>query len=362
VRSEIRCALDLIARSTAQTKLAYIPDGFRHTNVGQIVEYDENAILEREGDLFVARVNDFNAADRKHLNHIHIQQEKRYVRPADVLPVILAYRRSIMEVSSKAEPYLLKAGDNVFLLGGDGYAGSYQCVLPTYGRPVSAKILGAIINPRTQKPGRLADFGPVSFPAFKATHRPAVVAVLGVRMDCGKSTTIIQLTRILSRSGYAIAAGKIAGFGCFYETKDLNPNFSIDFTDFGLPSTCGPDVKKVVEAADWILGTLRAQNPDIIFLEFGGDLIGPYRVIEIMEHVKRQVDFTIFVTFDLCGLKGGITQLESMGCKIDLVTGPLVNTSLGMDLVNQWFDLPSESNQADMTTTAAAIEGLIRSI
>jgi hypothetical protein len=237
-------------------------------------------------------------------------------------------------------------------------------VLSTYGRPVSAKILGAIINPATQEQSRLADFGPVSpvsFPAVKATHRPAVVAVLGVRMDCGKSTTIIQLTQTLRQSSYSIVAGKIAGFGCYYETKNLNPFFSVDFTDFGLPSTCGLDVAKVIKAADWVLGTLRAQNPDIIFLEFGRDLIGPYRVIEILEHLKRQIEFTIFVTFDLCGLKGGITQLDSMNCKIDLVTGPLVNTSLGVDLVHQWFHLPSESNQAEMTKTAAAIERLIKS-
>jgi hypothetical protein len=345
-----------------QTKLTYIPDGFRHTHVGRFVEYDEKAILEEEGDLFVAKINNFDATDSAYLNHIHVQKEKRYVCPGDVLPLILSYRRSIMEISSKTDPYHLKASDNVFLLGGDGYAGSYQCVLSTYGRPISAKILGAIINPATQKQCRLADFGPVSFPAFKEMHRPVVVAVLGVRMDCGKSTTIIRLTRTLSRSGYSIVAGKIAGFGCFYETKDLNSNFSVDFTDFGLPSTCGLDVQKVIEAADWVFATLRAQNPDVIFLEFGGDLIGPYRVMEIMQHIKRQVDFTIFVTFDLCGLKGGITQLDSMGCKIDLVTGPLVNTSLGVDLVNQWFHLASESNQADMTTTAAAIERLIKPV
>jgi len=178
-------------------------------------------------------------------------------------------------------------------------------------------------------------------------------------MDCGKSTTVIQLERSLKRVGISSVAGKISGFGCFYETKNLNTNFTVDFTDFWLPSTCGRDGEKVLRAADSVLATLRAQNSDVIILEFGGELIGPYRVIEILERVKHQIDFTIFVTFDLCGLKGGSAQLASMNCKIDLVTGPLVNTSLGVDLVRQWFDIASESNQDEMTTTAASIRDIL---
>ena len=345
---------------TAVAKLAYIPDGFRHTNVNYLVEYDPKAVIAQEGDLFVAQISNFDAGDPTHLNHIHVQRGKRYVSPGDLLPLILCYRRSIMELSSTTEPYYLNASDQVYLLGGDGYAGSYQCVRSDYGRPVSAKILGAIINPATVKQSRVGEFGPAHFPGSEITHRPVVVAVLGVRMDCGKSTTIIQLTKTLRRSGHTVVAGKVSGFGCFYETKDLNPNFSVDFTDFGLPSTCGVDVQQIIKAAEWVLATLESQNPQIIFLEFGGDLIGPYRVMEILQHIKDHIDFTIFVTFDLCGLKGGITQLHSMDCKVDLVTGPLVNTSLGVDLVKEWFYMPAESNQSEMTRATAAIERLIR--
>lgn len=343
---------------SVQLTLNYIPDGFRHTDITHRVYCDRQFRLENEGDCFVGRVNDFDFSNRFHLNHIHLQKQKYYVRPGEIIPLILAYRRSIMEIASTRAAYSLKAGDSAYLLGGDGYAGSYQCVLATYGYPVSVEILGGIINPATGKNYNIADFRLPS-PEAPSLHRPFVIAVLGVRMDCGKSTTIRQIAGQLRGKGYSVVTGKVSGFGCLYETANLNSDLSIDFTDFGLPSTCGHLEEKVLETAKQILEHLKHQHSDVIILEFGGDLIGPYRVTEVMQKLRDQIDYTIFVTFDLCGLKGGKEHLAGINCRIDLVSGPLVNTSLGVEMVNQWFQLPAESNQAEMTGTLATMENLM---
>jgi hypothetical protein len=77
----------------------------------------------------VARVEDFPAEDPTYLNHLHVNQETILLRPGALIPLILCYRRSTMELTSRLEPYRLRAGDRVTMPGGDGYAGSYPLPL-----------------------------------------------------------------------------------------------------------------------------------------------------------------------------------------------------------------------------------------
>jgi hypothetical protein len=341
-----------------QIKLDYIPDGFRYTDIQKEINFNPDQIIQDEGICFVGKVNDFDVNDSFCLNHIHLQQKIHRLKPGDILPLILAYRRSMMEISSKINPYSLKSGDNVYMLGGDGYAGSYQCVLSSYGSPVSVKILGTITNLKNGKPYNIADF---SLPIQSETinHKPVIIAVIGVRMDCGKSTTIRKIVSNLQEKNCSVVAGKVTGFGCLYETKNLNCDFTIDFTDFGIPSTCGYKGNQIFEIAEQILNYLKKQKSDVIILEFGGGLIGPYQVTEMMQYLKEQIDYTIFIAFDLCGLKGGIQHLKDINCKIDLVSGPIANTSLGVEMIKDYFQLPAESNLEKMSKTISNILKII---
>jgi len=342
-----------------QINLDFIPDGFRYIDIQKEINYDPDQTIQNEGICFVAKVNEFDLNDNSYLNHIHINQKIHRLKPGDIIPLILAYRRSMMEISSNIQPYSFKAGDDVYMLGGDGYAGSYQCVLSSYGRPVSVKILGTITNIKTNKPYHIADF---SLPIQSETnnHQPVIIAVIGVRMDCGKSTTIRKIVSNLQKKNYSVVAGKVTGFGCLYETKNLNCDFTIDFTDFGIPSTCGYKDTQIFETAKQILNSLKQQKSDVIILEFGGGLIGPYRVTEMMKYLSNQINYTIFIAFDLCGLKGGIEQLKEIGCSIDLVSGPIANTSLGVEMINNYFQLPAESNLEEMSETMSNIFKIIK--
>lgn len=334
--------------------LDYIPDGFRYTDIKKEIHYNSEQIIEDEGTCLVVKVNHFDVNDQTFLNHIHLNQKIHRIKPGDIIPVILGYRRSLMEISSKSKPYQLKVGDHLYMLGGDGYAGSYQCVLESYGKPVSVEILGTIININNHKPYNISDF---SLPLITKNHNynPLIIAVVGVRMDCGKSTTIRKIVSQLKQQNYSIVAGKVTGFGCLYETQNLNCDFSLDFTDFGIVSTCGDQEDKIFETAEQILNHLKKQESDVIILEFGGGLISPYRVTEMLKYLREEIDYTIFIAFDLCGLKGGIEHLKTINCKINLVSGPIANTSLGVEMINDYFQLPAESNLGEMTNTISDI-------
>jgi hypothetical protein len=327
-----------------QVDLDFIPDGFRHLNLAHTTEIMPDAILTREGDCFAARVLDFDLADKTFLNHIHLQQQKHYVQPGHILPCILSYRRSMMELASLSHPYQLRRGDQVCMLGGDGYAGSYQCILPAYGQPVAVEILGGIAAPPAN--ANLCNTLDCLAPRdeFTSEHDPVIIAVVGVRMDSGKSTVIRRLAEAFKQHQLKLAGGKVTGFGCLYETRAMNTHYSLDFTDFGLPSTCGREPEMVVKIARHIVESLKAHQPDVIMLEFGAGIISPYQVKETLACLRPQIDYTVLVAFDLCGVKGALAEFNDIGLPVDLISGPVANTSLGRDMIEEHFGLPSASS------------------
>ena len=103
--------------------------------------YDPALAIEREGDRFVAEVEAFDPSDARVRSHFHVGEKLVQLRRGDLVPLVLAYRRSMMEFASATSAYSLRGGDTVYVLGGDGYAGSFECAEPDYGTPVSAVVL-----------------------------------------------------------------------------------------------------------------------------------------------------------------------------------------------------------------------------
>jgi hypothetical protein len=129
--------------------VAHLPDGLRHSGLCGTIPYDPALAIEREGDCFVAEVEAFDPSDARVRSHFHVGEKLVQLRRGDLVPLVLAYRRSMMEFASATSAYSLRGGDTVYVLGGDGYAGSFECAEPDYGTPVSAVVLGAV-------PGRTA--------------------------------------------------------------------------------------------------------------------------------------------------------------------------------------------------------------
>jgi hypothetical protein len=347
--------------SQREAVVAHLPDGLRHTDVRELVCFDPALVIQREGDCFVAEVGAFDPSDARVRNHFHVGGKQVQLRPGDRVPLVLAYRRSMMEFASATSSYAFNAGDTVWILGGDGYAGSFECADPDYGTPVSAAVLGALVGRDRGRALNVGDFEPPARESVRpAADGALVVAVVGSRMDCGKSTAIRRITAELRRRGRRVGAGKLTGFGCRHEVTSLGADLCLDFTDYGLPSTCGGDGQRVRRTARRILDGLRAEGPEIVVLELGEALIGPYRVDEVLAEIRPQIDVLIFVAFDLCGVEGGIHRLHELGMGPDFVTGPVANTSVAAELVARRHGIPTESSRGEMPELIADLERRLR--
>lgn len=75
--------------------VAHLPDGLRHTDIAGSVTHDPALSIQREGDCFIAEVGPFDLSDAKVRNHFHVGEKLVQLRPGDLVPLILAYRRSI---------------------------------------------------------------------------------------------------------------------------------------------------------------------------------------------------------------------------------------------------------------------------
>jgi hypothetical protein len=112
---------------------------------------------------------------------------------------------------------------------------------------------------------------------------------------------------------------------------------------------------RIVSLASQVVDALVAAGPDVILLEFGGDLIGPYRVTECLEALAPRLDHLVFVAFDLCGVNGAVEHLRPLGLAPDTISGPIANNPLGVTLIREQFGLHAESSLEPMTETVAHI-------
>ncbi len=158
-----------------------------------------------------------------------------------------------------------------------------------------------------------------------------------------------------------IAAGKLTGFsytGDLYRLRDCGANPVLDFVDMGMPSTCNGQPERVLASAINLLNHLKLSKPDLIVLEFGDSLLGEYHVADVLQKLNKEqtIDIVVLAAYDFCGIRGAESILNELGVSIDLITGPVVNSQIGVELVQKYFSLLAESNQGEILTLVNLIK------
>lgn len=181
-----------------------------------------------------------------------------------------------------------------------------------------------------------------SLPALRP--QPAVIAVAGTAMNAGKTETLCQLVKGLSRAGLRVAVGKVTGTGAggdIWAVSDAGAETVLDFTDVGLVSTYMVSAERVEEAAISILGHLTEKCPDVICLEVAdgllqtetAQLLGSQRFVGMLDGV-------LFAAGDAMGGVAGGQRLIDLGVPVLGITGKLTSSPLAMREVGQFSDLP----------------------
>jgi len=279
----------------------------------------------------------------------------------DVVPAVLGKRRALKEYAGDI-PTKLKPGDELYWLCESGLVGEIKGVNERWGVPMKVKVLGTLLHD-----GETLNIKNYAIPWQKDLKKSApIVAVLATCMDSGKTTLICKLAQHFRNNGLNVMGTKLTGVAFMQDPlkmKDNGINTVMDFVDAGLPSTCG-NTEDAIAAACGVVTEINKIEPGLILAEFGDGIIGEYNVESIITHpsFKKHIIMTVVAANDLMAAWGAKKKMEELGFQIDLLTGPAVNSQVGVDYIEKNFGITAESNQHAIPKTIAILEQKLKGV
>lgn len=337
-------------------KIDKIPYLFKNIDLPYKVDIS-NKIAPIEGSIIVVLALE-NEGKKDDFDFVNGRLGK--VVKGDIFPGVLGSRKAVVEFAGYI-PTDVNVGDELYLVCESGLIGQISGIYESWGKPMKVKIIGGIVD-EDENQLNLKNY---SLPKIKNNNNVPIVAFIGTRMDCGKTTMACKITLGLKNAGKKIVSIKPTGVAFsqdLYKLKEYGAIQVLDFVDMGLPSTCNGNNKEIILATQNLINHAKSYDPDLILMEFGDSLLGAYHVNDILhyEPIKKHIKFVILAANDLLGIKGAIEILDENKLKIDFVTGPIANSKIGVDLIKKNFGLEAESNQYKIPKTVNMIINLLK--
>lgn len=239
-------------------------------------------------------------------------------------------------------PERVEEGDHVYFIGSGGIFGTFESVTKDLGKPYVAEFLGYVA--RDDKILNTKEYGIEHRKELDVDAR--MVPVVATRMDAGKTTLATKIIEELAARGHEVGSVKLTGSArerdrvSMYEAGSV---VSLDFVDAGLPSTVD-DEDEVIQAARGIIHEAWTANDlDIIVAEFGAGVISNYHVQDVLKDldVRNTVEAIGAVALDVAGAYGLKKILQEMDYTIDFVSGPITDTTAGVEKVEDTVGVPA---------------------
>ena len=335
-------------------KLDKIPSVFKNVNLPEEVWIDSHVPAE-EGVMVVVQAEENSG--KKDVMEFAGGRLGATVK-GDIFAGVLGYRKALVEFAGVV-PKEIKVGDELYLLCESGIIGEICGIYEAWGKPMKVRVLGTLVDEK----GRPKTLKSYALPKIKPIQKKIpMICFLATRMDSGKTIMACRIAHYFKQHGKKVVAIKPTGVSYQQDPYNLLDNgveSVLEFTDTGLPSTCNGNLKEIIESTLNLINHAKSSNPDLILMEFGEGIIGEYHVLDLLKYklISSQISYLILAANDLTGVLGAIEILnKECKLKIDLVTGPIANSNLGVELIKKYFQLPAESNQHEIPKTIAAIK------
>jgi hypothetical protein len=259
------------------------------------------------------------------------------INPGDIIVGVLGYRRALKGFVGDV-PESVNAHDRLHLLNLGGLVGRCVGHHHSLSGAIEVEVLGM-----PMRDGRILNIaeGAVAPRESLGVSAPLVL-VAGTCMNSGKTYAATEIIKHLTRAGQRVAGAKLAGVACLRDTLNMQDHGAIEtmsFLDCGLPSTVG--VKDLAPIAKGIISKLSETQPDCIVIELGDGILGGYGVSTIFKdrELMNAAAALVFCANDFVGAWGGRELLAKQGVKIDVVSGPVSDSQMGIDYVKSELGL-----------------------
>src|SRR5262245_37092383 len=251
------------------------------------------------------------------------------INPGDVIAGVLGFRRALKGFVGDV-PSTIAPGDRLHLLNIGGLIGTCVGHHHSLNNAIEVEVVGMPI-----KDDQILNIAEGSIPSRSSLQTTTpLVLVAGTCMNSGKTYAATEIIKHLARAGMRVAAAKLAGVACLRDTLNMQDHGAIrtlSFLDCGLPSTVG--LRDLSPLAKGVIAELATTEPDCIVIELGDGLLGGYGVDTIFSDAElmRSTAALVFCANDFVGAWGGRELLAKRGVKIDVVSGAVTDSQMGIE-------------------------------
>jgi hypothetical protein len=224
------------------------------------------------------------------------------------------------------EGYLPGPGDQVHLLTSGGLIGTVASTHTSKSTPTQLEVVGRIVRAdSTEDIGSALstdDFAVEPSPTGR-TPRMGTIVVVGSAMNAGKTTTTSAVVRGLVRAGLKVGAAKVTGSGSGKDRWayiDAGAAPVTDFLDFGMPSTFGYPIQRLVATMHAIRDRLTEHGAHAVVLEIADGVL-QHETRALLTQLPTFADEVILCVGDALGAIAGIEELRRAGVTIRSISG-----------------------------------------
>ena len=232
------------------------------------------------------------------------------------------------------EGYLPGPGDPLHLLTAGGLIGTVASAHTGRAGPTELEVIGAL----TDRNGHRMSVEDGAIAALGLEHAPVAgarvdtVVVVGSSMNSGKTTTAAALVRGFSRAGLVVGAGKVTGSGSgndYWSYVDAGAVRVLDFLDFGMASTFGYPISRLIATMVAISEHLRTGGAQVVVLEIADGVLQA-ETAALAARLPGVADAVVLAVGDALAALGATARLAELGVTVRAVSGLVTASPLAV--------------------------------
>jgi hypothetical protein len=299
----------------------------------------------RSGDVIVVRaLEEKRVYDQLEL----IGGRQAHISKDDILVGVLGARQALRGFVGHC-PSQVSTGDTLSVLNLGGVIGVATSGNEDLGgQPLKVKVLGMAV-----RDGKVVNIAEGAIPPSKALRCKApLIVVSGTCMSAGKTRAACEIVAQLNQRGFRFGAMKLSGVAALRDTLNMQDHGAVrtlSFLDAGYPSTAG--FEDLAPMAIGLLNHMAKEGPDApkgppldaIVVEMGDGILGGYGVGSFFrnDQIRAAIAVHVLCAGDLVGAWGAKQLAESLGRKIDVMSGPATDNEVGEKFIEKDLSLPA---------------------
>jgi hypothetical protein len=230
---------------------------------------------------------------------------------------------------------------NLSLLTASGMVGTLKSRHRSAGKPTRLSFVG-FLHFTT---GQQVNLKQIKFNKSQPkSHLKNLIIIVGSGMNSGKTTTCRKMIKSFSEMGIKVAACKLTGSVSHrdkYEMTSAAAAYTIDFSDYGFPSTYKCDKQELIDLFNTMVADIEKTNPDVTLMEIADGILQRETSLLLSESLIKESTKGILLTAESApSALFAVEELKRLGYDVIAVSGAMTSSPLYIREFQMKSDIP----------------------